>query len=95
MISDELHFLAPELSLLGFALLLIILDLVVKQKKILAGVTIGGLIVSIGFTVPLLSAPTIDIFYAMIAVDSYATIFTNSSDTRENIMRCCSLLRSV
>ncbi len=75
MISDELHFLAPELSLLGFALLLIILDLVVKQKKILAGVTIGGLIVSIGFTVPLLSAPTIDIFYAMIAVDSYATIF--------------------
>ena len=75
MIIDELHFLSPELSLIGFALLLIILDLVVKQKRILAGIAVAGLIVSIGFTVPLLAAPTVDIFYAMIAVDSYATIF--------------------
>jgi len=75
MIIDELHLMAPELNLLGFALLLIILDLVVKRKAILAAVTVAGLVISIGFTIPLLSIPTVDIFYAMIAVDSYATIF--------------------
>ena len=36
MIVSELHLITPELSLLGFALLVILLDLFIKQKKVLA-----------------------------------------------------------
>ena len=75
MIIDELHLIAPELSLLVFALLVILLDLFIKQKKILAGVSIAGLVVSAGFAIMLWGAPTVDIFYGMLAVDRFATIF--------------------
>ncbi|HEX75792.1 MAG TPA: NADH-quinone oxidoreductase subunit N [Dehalococcoidia bacterium] len=75
MIVSELHLMTPELSLLGFALVVILLDLFIKQKKVLAGVSIAGLIVSAGFTLAMWGAPTIDIFYAMLAVDRFALFF--------------------
>jgi len=75
MIVSELHLMTPELSLLGFALVVILLDLFIKQKKVLAGVSIAGLIVSAGFTLAMWGAPTIDVFYGMLAVDRFALFF--------------------
>ena len=75
MIISELRFLAPELSLLGFALLVILVDLFVKQKKVLAGLSIAGLVVSAGFTVAMWGMPSTEIFYRMLAVDNFALFF--------------------
>jgi len=41
MIVNELRFILPELSLLVCALVVILLDLFVEQKKVLAGVGIA------------------------------------------------------
>jgi len=75
MMISELRFLAPELSLLGFALLVILVDLLVKQKRVLAGLSIAGLVVSAGFTVAMWGTPATDIFYRMLAVDNFAVFF--------------------
>jgi len=75
MIVSELHLLTPELSLLGFALVVVLLDLFIKQKKILAAVGIAGLIVSGGFTLALWGGPSVDIFYGVLAVDRFALFF--------------------
>ena len=75
MIVNELHFITPELSLIGFALVVILLDLFIKQKKVLAGVSIAGLVISAGFTLTLWGAPTGDIFYGMLAMDRFALFF--------------------
>ncbi len=74
MIIDEIRFLAPELSLLAFAILIILLDLFVKQKKLLAAAGIIGLLVSIGFTLSMWETPTTDVFN-MIAIDRFALFF--------------------
>ena len=75
MIVGELRLLAPELSLLGFALAVILLDLFIKQKKVLAAVSIAGVIVSAGFAVAMWGAPSVAIFYRMLAVDNFALFF--------------------
>ena len=75
MIVSELHLLTPELSLLGFALAVILLDLFIKQKKVLAGVSIAGLLVSAGCTLALWGTPTADVFYGMLSVDRFALFF--------------------
>jgi len=75
MILSELRLLTPELSLLVFALVVILLDLFIKQKKVLAGVSIVGLIVAAGCTLAMWGAPTVDIFYGMLAVDRFALFF--------------------
>jgi NADH-quinone oxidoreductase subunit N len=75
MIVGELRLLAPELSLLGFALAVILLDLFIKQKKVLAAVSIAGVIISAGFTVAMWGAPSVAIFYRMLAVDNFALFF--------------------
>ena len=75
MIVGELRLLAPELSLLGFALAVILLDLFIKQKKVLVAVSIAGVIISAGFTVVVWGAPSVAIFYRMLAVDNFALFF--------------------
>jgi NADH-quinone oxidoreductase subunit N len=75
MTISELRFLTPELSLLGFALAVILVDLFVKQKKVLAGLSIAGLVVSAGFTVSMWGTPGEAIFYRMLAVDNFALFF--------------------
>ncbi|UCH51306.1 MAG: NADH-quinone oxidoreductase subunit N [Chloroflexota bacterium] len=75
MSISEFRFLAPELNLLGFALLVILIDLFVKQKKVLAGLSIAGLVVSAGFTVVMWGMPATDIFYRMLAIDNFALFF--------------------
>ncbi|MBM3118784.1 MAG: NADH-quinone oxidoreductase subunit N [Chloroflexi bacterium] len=72
---SELRLLTPEISLLGFALLVILLDLFIKRKKVLAGVSIAGVLVSAGCTVAIWGAPTTSIFCRMLAVDSFALFF--------------------
>ena len=75
MTISELRFLTPELSLLGFALVLILLDLFIKQKKVLAAVSIAGVLVSAGFTVAMWGTPSEAIFSRMLAVDNFALFF--------------------
>ena len=75
MIVGELRLVTPELSLLVFALVVILLDLFVKQKKVLAGVSIAGVIVSAGFALAMWGAPAVDVFYGMLAVDRFALLF--------------------
>jgi len=75
MTVGELRFLTPELSLLGFALVVILVDLFVKQKKVLAGLSIAGIVVSAGFAVSMWGTPGEAIFYRMMAVDNFALFF--------------------
>jgi NADH-quinone oxidoreductase subunit N len=75
MTLNELRFLTPELSLLGFALAIILLDLFIKQKRVLAGIGIAGVIVSAGFTVAMWGEPGVAIFGRMLAVDNFALFF--------------------
>jgi NADH-quinone oxidoreductase subunit N len=75
MILKELQLLTPELSLLVFALLVIMLDLFIKQKKVLVVVSIAGILVSAGFTLSLWGIHATDILYAMLSVDQYALLF--------------------
>ena len=72
---SEFRFLTPELSLLGFALLVILLDLFIKQKRVLAGISIAGVLVSAGFTVAMWGGTGTAIFGQMLAIDNFALFF--------------------
>ncbi|MBE9482701.1 MAG: NADH-quinone oxidoreductase subunit N [Chloroflexi bacterium] len=65
----------PELSLVAFAILVILLDLVVQRKGILAVVSIAGLVVSAGFTIAMWGGSPQAIFNNMLAVDNFALFF--------------------
>jgi NADH-quinone oxidoreductase subunit N len=76
MIQDDLIYIAPELTILVTALVVILLDLFIREKKALVFVSIIGLLVSAGFAVNNWNAPdTFDIFYGMLAVDKFAVFF--------------------
>lgn len=75
MLIAELPLIAPELAILVFALLVILLDLFIKQKRVLAYIGIIGLIVSAGFTVSMWGVSTTDVFFGMLAVDRFALFF--------------------
>jgi NADH-quinone oxidoreductase subunit N len=75
LIISELQFFAPEFTILVFSLLVILLDLFVKQKKILAYVSIAGLLISAGFTVSMWGMPAKDIFFGMLAIDQFGLFF--------------------
>ncbi|MFC1964465.1 NADH-quinone oxidoreductase subunit N [Chloroflexota bacterium] len=65
----------PELSLVGFAILVIILDLFIRQKAILASVSLAGLVIAGGFTVAMWGGSFPAIFNNMLAVDNFALFF--------------------
>jgi NADH-quinone oxidoreductase subunit N len=75
MTLNEIRFLTPELSLLGFAVVVILLDLFIKQKKVLAGISVAGVIVSAGFTVAMWGQTDITIFGRMLVIDNFALFF--------------------
>jgi len=75
MMLEQISLIAPELSLLCFALLVVLLDLFVKQKKVIAGVAVFGVIISGGFALNMWGAPTTGIFYNMLSVDKFAVLF--------------------
>jgi NADH-quinone oxidoreductase subunit N len=75
MLNFEL--LAPELTLAVTAVVVILLDLFVKQKLVLAAVSIAGLLVAAGMTLGMWSSslsPAL-IFFNTLAVDSFALFF--------------------
>jgi NADH-quinone oxidoreductase subunit N len=71
----NLVLLSPEINLVGFAVLVIVLDLFIQRKAWLAGVSILGLIVSAGLAIGLWGGNPQAIFNNMLAVDHYALFF--------------------
>ena len=67
----------PEISLGVFAIAIIVLDLFVRRKGVLAGVGVAGLLVSAVFTIAMWAAPGNGglILNNMLAVDSFAFFF--------------------
>jgi len=73
MLNFEL--LIPELTLAGTAIVVILLDLVVKSKWWLAAVSIAGIVVSTGFAIAMWGGDSESIFFGMMAVDNFAIFF--------------------
>jgi NADH-quinone oxidoreductase subunit N len=71
----NLELFTPELSLVGFALIVVLLDLFVQRKGWLVIVSLIGIAVSAGFAVSLWSGDARTIFNGMLAVDQYAIFF--------------------
>jgi NADH-quinone oxidoreductase subunit N len=71
----NLGLLAPELSLAGTAILVILLDLVTERKGWLVAVGIAGILVSAGFTLAMWGGSSQAIFNNMLAVDGFALFF--------------------
>ena len=66
--------LSPELSLCGIALAVILLDLVIEQKKLLAALSVIGLAISIAFTIVLWGEQQTS-FGGMLVVDEFSIFF--------------------
>ena len=65
----------PELTLAVFAILVILLDLFTEQKKLLAKVSISGLVIAGGVTISMWGGSFPAIFNNMLAVDNFALFF--------------------
>ncbi|MDP2729384.1 MAG: NADH-quinone oxidoreductase subunit N [Dehalococcoidales bacterium] len=70
----NLSLFGPELSLVATVIAVILLDLVIQRKGLLAGVSIIGLAVSAGFTLAMWGTAT-STFYDMLTVDGFALFF--------------------
>lgn len=66
---------APEISLAGFAVLVILLDLFTDRKGVLAVVSLIGIVVSGALTLTLWGGSSQYIFNNMLAVDGFALFF--------------------
>ena len=69
------YLLSPELCLAGFAIAVILLDLVIPKKWILAAISITGLVVSMGLSVSLWGVSDNTVFAGMLKVDEFALFF--------------------
>jgi NADH-quinone oxidoreductase subunit N len=67
--------LAPELTLAATAIVVILLDFLVKPKWWLAAVSILGLVVSAGFTIAMWGGGPAALFGNLLAVDNFALFF--------------------
>jgi NADH-quinone oxidoreductase subunit N len=67
--------LIPELTLLATAVVVILLDLVLKNKWWLAALSIAGIVVSAGFAIAMWGGNSESIFSGMMAVDNFAIFF--------------------
>ncbi len=65
----------PELVLAGFAVLVIGLDLVMRQKALLSPVSLSGLVIAGGFAVAMWGGSYPALFNNMLAVDNFALFF--------------------
>ncbi len=65
----------PELALVATAVIVILLDLLTEQKRLLAQVSISGLVVAGGVTVAMWGHNFPTIFNNMLAVDNFALFF--------------------
>ncbi len=71
----NLELLLPEICLLGFALLVIVLDLFLERKGVLAGVAVAGLVVAAGATLTLWGGEARTAFSGMLVADGFALFF--------------------
>jgi len=71
----NLELLTPELALAAFAIVVILLDLVIKRKGWLAVVSIIGVVVAAGFTIAMWGGSSQALFNNMLAVDNFALFF--------------------
>jgi len=71
----NLELFIPELTLVVFAVIVILLDLFIQRKGALAVVSIVGLVVAAGFTIAMWGGGSRAIFSNMLAVDSFALFF--------------------
>jgi len=65
----------PEMVLAAFAVIVILLDLFIERKRILAQVSIAGLVIAAGFSVAMWGHSFPAIFNNMLAVDNFALFF--------------------
>ncbi|MFQ5996090.1 MAG: NADH-quinone oxidoreductase subunit N [Dehalococcoidales bacterium] len=65
----------PEMTLAAVAVIVILLDLLIEQKRLLAQVSISGLVVAGGVTVAMWGGNFPAIFNNMLAVDNFALFF--------------------
>jgi len=66
--------LSPELSVCGIALAVVLLDLFIKQKKLLAGLSVAALAIPISFTIVLWGEQQSS-FGGMLVVDNFSLFF--------------------
>jgi NADH-quinone oxidoreductase subunit N len=82
---SDLYLLSPQLSLVFIALIVIVVDLLVKRRIVTVAVALIGLIVPLGFAIsqaflvgPMVAdhtLPGVHAFYGMLVVDQYAIFF--------------------
>lgn len=73
---EDLYLLAPELSLALVALVVMTVDLFVKQRVIVAGTALVGLLIPAGFTIThLITGTQGTAFSGMLIVDPFSTFF--------------------
>ncbi|MDE2823573.1 MAG: NADH-quinone oxidoreductase subunit N [Chloroflexota bacterium] len=82
MTTHDLYLLSPELSMVGLATVLLLLDLVMARKSLILGLGVAGLIVPLGFTVALwftvgddAAAENTGVLAATLVVDKFALFF--------------------
>jgi NADH-quinone oxidoreductase subunit N len=71
----NLGLLLPELTLAGFAILVILLDLAIPRKGWLAVVSIAGIVAAAGLAVTMWGGSSQALFNNMLAVDNFALFF--------------------
>ena len=71
----NLELFIPELSLVATAIVVILLDLFIQRKGVLAIISLAGLLVAAGFTIAMWGGDSQAIFNNMLAVDSFALFF--------------------
>ncbi len=75
MIMDQIKYIAPELSLLCFALLIIMLDLFISNKRALPIIAVAGALLSAFFVLMLWGSQATEAFYRTIAIDQFGLFF--------------------
>ncbi|HEY98668.1 MAG TPA: NADH-quinone oxidoreductase subunit N [Dehalococcoidia bacterium] len=74
-----MHLFVPEITMAAFAVLVILLDLFVRQKAVLRGVSIIGLLAVIGYSLGMWNGISDElpafIFNSMLAVDNFSLFF--------------------
>ncbi len=82
MTIHDLYLLSPELSVVGLATLLLLLDLVVSRKSIILGLGVVGLVIPLGFSIALwftvgddAAAENTGVLAGTLVVDKFALFF--------------------
>src|SRR6185369_14818305 len=71
----SLDYFFPEMILTGTILLVILLDIGMKNKRVLAIFSIAGCLASLGATLALYGVPGGFLFHRMMALDRYSLFF--------------------